>query len=184
MQELRFEHYTSESKFFWDAALEVVCHCADCPSTPQMQCLHCSKEICMECAQQHVAQSAEEIAAAKQVLITKASVLNQLAVAAKERVQIEREKIIRQADSVRDQAWLQIDELHELLKKQLEEKYIRLDQLSLDQVSPFIERMAEEMEDFEEDNEDFFHVHTTPAKIEIECEHGPPNVDERHSTVN
>ncbi|UJR19959.1 hypothetical protein I4U23_023091 [Adineta vaga] len=130
-----------------------------------MQCLHCSKQVCIDCAQKHVELSNQQIEAAKQVLANKINVLDRLVVAAKERVKIEREKIIQQADTERDRAFIQIDELYEQQKKQLQDKSTEMHQLGLDKISSYIQRMTNEIEDLNEDNQQLFCVIGTPVEL-------------------
>jgi hypothetical protein len=78
-----------------------------------MQCFHCSKEVCLICAQKHITLVTEQIDDAQKTINDKISILERLAAAAKERVNAERDKIIQQADIQRDEGFLQIDQLLE-----------------------------------------------------------------------
>lgn len=122
----------------------------------------------MECAHKHVIQATEEIDAAEKILRNKLTILDRLAAVAKERVNVERDKIIEQADTERDQALIQIDELHEQLKRQIQDKNTRLHQLPLDRVSSFITSMTHETEELNENNEQLFYVICTPSKIQVQ----------------
>lgn len=133
-----------------------------------MQCLHCSKEVCLICAQNHVTLVAEQINNAQKTIDEKINILERLAVAAKERVNVERDRIIQQADIQRDQGFTQIDQLFEQHKKYLQDESIQLSQLSMDEVSLSIQRITSEIEHLTEDNDQLFDVKCTPPKIEIQ----------------
>jgi hypothetical protein len=136
-----------------------------------MQCLHCSKHVCIECAPKHIALATEQISAAQDILNDKITILDQLSNAAKERVNAERDKIIQQVDTERDQACVQIDELHEQQKKQIQDKSTQLNQLPLDKISSYIQRMTNEMEDLTECNDQLFCVTCTSPKIQVQHKH-------------
>ncbi len=136
-----------------------------------MQCLHCSKQVCMVCAQKHVVLSAEQVDVAQHALDDKMSILDRLSAAAKERVNAERDKIIQQADTERDQALVQIDQLLEQQKKQIQDKSTQLSQLSLGKISSYIQRMTSEMEDINEGNDQLFCVTCTPPTIQVQYKH-------------
>jgi hypothetical protein len=136
-----------------------------------MQCLHCSKEVCLICAEKHVILVTEQIDDAKKTINDKISLLEPLAAAAKERFNAEREKIIQQADIQRDEGFLQIDQLLEQQKKHLQDKSSQLSQLSLDRISLSIQRITNEIEHLNEDNDQLFHITCTPPKIQIQYKH-------------
>ncbi len=136
-----------------------------------MQCLHCSKEVCLICAEKHVILVTEQIDDAKKTINDKISLLEPLAAAAKERFNAEREKIIQQADIQRDEGFLQIDQLLEQQKKHLQDKSSQLSQLSLDKVSLSIQRITNEIENLNEDNDQLFDVQCIPPKIQIQYKH-------------
>jgi hypothetical protein len=136
-----------------------------------MQCLHCSKEVCLICAQKHVNLVTEQVDNAQKTINDKISILERLAAAAKERVNEEREKIIQQADIQRDEGFAQIDQLLEQQKKHLQDKSNQLNQLSLDKISLSIQRVTNEIEDINEDNDQLFYVTLIPPKIQIQHKH-------------
>ncbi len=132
-----------------------------------MQCLHCSKHVCMECAQKHVALATEQIEIAQHVLNDKMSIIDRLSAAAKERVNADRNKIIKQADIERDQAFAQIDQLAAEQKNQIRNKSTHLSELSLDEIPSFIQHMTSEMDHINEANNHLFRVNTVLPKIQV-----------------
>jgi hypothetical protein len=133
-----------------------------------MQCLHCSKHVCMECAQKHVALATEQVDVAQHVLNDKMSIIDHLSAAAKERVDADRNKIIEQADTERDQAYAQIDQFAQQQKKQIKDKNTQLSELSLDEIPSFIQSMTSEMEYLNEANNKLFHINSTWPKIQVQ----------------
>ncbi len=160
-----------EKKTSRSSSPETVRTCVDCTKPSQVQCLHCSKEICLICAQKHVTLVTEQIDDAQKTINDKINILEQLAATAKERVNAEREKIIQQADIQRDEGFLQIDQLLEQQKKHLQDKSSQLSQLSLDKVSLSIQRITNEIENLNEDNDQLFDVQCIPPKIQIQYKH-------------
>ena len=71
-------------------------------------------------------------------------------------------------DTERDQAYAQIDQSVELEKKQIQGKSSELNQLSLDKIDSYIQRITSEMENLHEDNDQLFCVTCTPAKIQVQ----------------
>ncbi len=142
--------------------------CADCKKPPQMQCLHCSKNVCMECAQKHVALANEQIDVAQHVLNDKISVIDRLSAAAKEQVNADRNKIIKQADIERDQAFVQIDRIAEQQKKHIRDKNAQLSELPLDEITSFVQRMTDEMEYVNEANKELFLISSSLPKIQVQ----------------
>ncbi len=125
----------------------------------------------MDCAQKHVALAAEQVDVAQHTLDDKISILDRLSAAAKERVTAEHDKIIQQADTERDQAFVQIDQLLEQQKKQIQDKSTQLNQLSFDKISSYVQCMTSEMEEINEDNDQLFCVTCTPPKIQVQYKH-------------
>lgn len=123
----------------------------------------------MECAQKHVKLVDEQIQAAEDFVTNKFGILDRLVIVARERVNAEREKIIEQANLERDQAFMQINELYLQQMKYMQDSSSQLRQLSLDKVSPYIQRMNSNMEDLNEDNQQLFHVTCTAPRIQVVC---------------
>jgi hypothetical protein len=132
-----------------------------------MQCLHCSKNVCMECAQKHVTLANEQIDVAQHLLNDKMSIIDRLSAAAKERVSADCNRIIKQADIERDQAFVQIDQIAEQQKKHLRDKNTQLSELPLDEIPSFIELMTSEMEHLNETSNQLFRINTIFPKIQI-----------------
>ncbi len=133
-----------------------------------MQCLHCSKNVCMECAQKHVGLANEQIDVAQHVLNDKISVIDRLSAAAKEQVNADRNKIIKQADIERDQAFVQIDQIAKQQKKHIRDKNAQLSELPLDEITSFVQRMTDEMEYINEANKELFLIRSSLPKIQVQ----------------
>lgn len=136
-----------------------------------MQCLHCSKQVCMDCAQKHVNLATEQIDVAQHVLNDKISIIDRLSAAAKERVNADRDRIVKQADIQKMQAFTQIDQIAEQQKKNIRDKHAQLSELPLDEISPFIEHMTTEMEYLHENSNQLFPINTVMPKIQVQEQH-------------
>lgn len=132
-----------------------------------MQCLHCSQQVCMDCAQKHVNLATEQIDVAQHVLNDKISIIDRLSAAAKERVNADRDQIVRQADIEKMQAFAKIDQMVEQQKKTIRDKHGQLTELPLDEIAPFIERMTTEMEYLHESKQ-LFEINTVMPKIQVQ----------------
>lgn len=133
-----------------------------------MQCLHCSKHLCMDCAQKHVALGTEQIDIAQHVLNDKISIIDRLSAAAKECVNAECNRIIKQADIERDQAFVQIDQIAEQQKKQIRDKNTQLSELPLDEITSFVQLMTSDLECLNEGNNQLFRINSTLPKIQVQ----------------
>jgi hypothetical protein len=122
----------------------------------------------MECAQKHVALANEQIDVAQHVLNDKISVIDRLSAAAKEQVNADRNKIIKQADIERDQAFVQIDRIAEQQKKHIRDKNAQLSELPLDEITSFVQRMTDEMEYVNEANKELFLISSSLPKIQVQ----------------
>ncbi|CAF3828360.1 unnamed protein product, partial [Rotaria sp. Silwood1] len=81
-------------------------NCAECKKKPQqVQCLHCSQHVCLECAQKHVNLVAEESDGAVHLLNEKLDVLDRIANNTRQKIAAERDKIVQAADAERDRAF-------------------------------------------------------------------------------
>ena len=133
-----------------------------------MQCLHCSKPVCMDCAQKHVALATEQIDVAQHALNDKISIVDRLSAVAKERVNADRDRIVKQADIEREQAFARIDHISEQQKKHIRNKHTQLSELPLDEINPFIERMTTELKYLHENNSELFPVNSVMPKIQVQ----------------
>ncbi len=154
------EHFSTSQKS--------VRRCSDCKKPPHMQCLHCSKYVCMECGQKHVALANEQVEVAQHVLNDKMSIIDRLSAAAKERVNADRNRLMKQVDTEREQAFVQIDQIAELQKKQIRDKHAQLSELPLDEIPSFIQHMTNEMEYVNETNNQLFSINSTLPKIQVQ----------------
>ena len=125
----------------------------------------------MICAQQHITLVSKEIDDTQKTINDKISILERLATAAKERVNTEREKIIQHADTTRDEAFLEIDQLLEQQKKKLQDKSSQMNKLSLDKILPYMQCVTNQMEDLKEDNDQLFEITCTLPKIQVQYKH-------------
>ncbi|CAF0848445.1 unnamed protein product [Rotaria sordida] len=141
--------------------------CTDCKKPPHMQCLHCSKHVCIDCGQKHVALGIQQIDVAQHVLNDKMNIVDRLSASAKERVDAECTRILKQVDTQRDQAFAQIDQIVAQQKEQIRNKGVTLNELPLDEISSYIQRMTKEMEDPNETNNQLFHIDITLPKIQV-----------------
>ena len=133
-----------------------------------MQCLHCSKHVCMDCAQKHVALATEQIDVAQHALNDKISIVDRLSAVAKERVNADRDRIVKQADIEREQAFARIDHISQQQKKHIRNKHTQLSELPLDEINPFIERMTTELKYLHENNSELFPVNSVMPKIQVQ----------------
>ncbi|CAF4772272.1 unnamed protein product [Rotaria sp. Silwood2] len=133
-----------------------------------MQCLHCSKHVCIDCAQKHVALVTQQIDIAQHVLNDKISIIDRLSASAKELVNTERTRIIKPTDTQRHQAFGQIDQIAAQQKEQIRNKGVPLNELPLDEIPSYIQRMTKEMEYLNETNNKLFRIDTTLPKIQVQ----------------
>ena len=133
-----------------------------------MQCLHCSKHVCMDCAQKHVALATEQIDVAQHALNDKISIVDRLSAVAKERVNADHDRIVKQADIEREQAFARIDHISQQQKKHIRNKHTQLSELPLDEINPFIERMTTELKYLHENNSELFPVNSVMPKIQVQ----------------
>jgi ABC-type phosphate transport system auxiliary subunit len=131
----------------------------------------------MECGQKHVALANEQVEVAQHVLNDKMSIIDRLSAAAKERVDADRNRIMKQAETEREQAFAKIDQIAELQKKQIRDKHTQLSELPLDEIPSFIQHMTNEMEYVSETNNRLFRVNSTLPKIQVE--HGISTKNEK-----
>jgi len=101
--------------------------------------MHRSKCVCVDCAQKHVALAIDQGNNMKRVPDNKMIILDQLSTETKTRVDAE-------YNTIMTQAYAQIDQLIEEYKKQIREISAELNQLPLNQISSFAERMTTEIE--------------------------------------
>jgi hypothetical protein len=125
----------------------------------------------MDCAQKHVALANQQVDAAQHVFNDKIGILDRLSAAAKACIKAEHNKIIKQADTERDQAFAQIDQFLEQQKKQIRDKNTRLSQLPLDEIPSHIQRVTREMEYINEENKQLFSVTCTSPRIQVQHKH-------------
>lgn len=133
-----------------------------------MQCLHCSNLVCMDCAQKHVDLANQTLMEVQHVLNDKINVIDRLAVAAKERVNADRNKIVELADVERDRALIQIDQLAEQQKTQIRDKCAELHETSLDQIPSVSQSTINAMKHLDESNAQLFQITSTWPKIVVQ----------------
>ena len=126
-----------------------------------MQCLHCSKLVCMECVQIHIAQANESVEGVQDYLNKKMAVVEHLSVLAKERVEDERRGMMEQVDTQCNQALLRIDEIAEEQKKTIREKNKRVLNLPLNEIHSVTRRIIDEMQYLREGDDQVFQIVST-----------------------
>ncbi len=81
-------------------------NCNECKKKPpQVQCLHCSQNVCLECAQKHVNLVAQESDGAMQLVNEKLDVLDRIAANTRQKIMAERDKIVQKVDAERDRSF-------------------------------------------------------------------------------
>jgi hypothetical protein len=105
---------------------------------------------------------------AQNMLNDKMGIIDRLSATAKERVNTDRDRIIKTADTERDQAFAKIDQIAEQRKKQIRDKHIELNDLSLDEIPSFIQHMTDQMEYVKETNNQLFLITSTMPKIQVQ----------------
>lgn len=121
----------------------------------------------MGCAQRHVDLATEQVDVAQHLLNEKMSILDRLSAAAKERVNVERNRILQQADTERAKALERIDQLVEQHTKQIKAKNSKLDQLPLDAIPAYIQDMTDELEYIDEGNNQLLQVASGMPTINV-----------------
>jgi hypothetical protein len=122
----------------------------------------------MNCAKQHVILANDQMYNIQKVLDDKIIILDRLSTIVKERINAEYDRILTQANTDRDQAYAQINQLIEEYKQQIRENNSELNQLPVNEASAFARRMNSEFECINEDNNQIFCVATTLPKIQVQ----------------
>ena len=121
----------------------------------------------MGCAQRHVDLATEQVDVAQHLLNEKMSILDRLSAAAKERVNVERNRILQQTDTERAKALERIDQLVEQHTKQIKVKNSKLGQLPLDAIPAYIQDMTDELEYINESNNQLLQVVSAMPTINV-----------------
>lgn len=133
-----------------------------------MQCLHCGVNVCLECAQKHAELVANENHTITDLMNEKLDVLDRIAERTREKIRIEREKIVQGIDSEYERSLAALNELVEKEKKQLRDKNKQLTEMSFNEIPTFVQNLKTDLQSMTDDNEQFFSINTTMPRIEIQ----------------
>ncbi|CAF1296406.1 unnamed protein product [Didymodactylos carnosus] len=140
--------------------------CTDCKRAPQMQCLHCSNYVCMDCAQKHVASVNNQINVAQHLFNTKIHLLDQLRENSKKGLDKEYEKMIKQLITERDRCEREIDHLIETEKQQIAQNSKTLLDIPLNEVPAYIDQLSTKLSKLNEKT-DFVKIASVPGQLQI-----------------
>ncbi|CAF3090262.1 unnamed protein product [Rotaria socialis] len=144
-------------------------NCSDCKKKPpQVQCLHCSQHVCLECAQKHVNLVAGDTEGAIHLLNEKIDVLDRIAANTRQNIVTTRDKIVKKADAERDQAFALLAQMIEQEKQQLRNKNKQLNELPLNEIPMFIRRLPSELQYLNEKDNSLFNIITTEPRIQLQ----------------
>ncbi len=133
----------------------------------QVQCLHCSEHVCLECAQQHINLAAQESDGAMQLLNEKLDVLDRIAINTRQKIVAERDKIVQQADAERDRSFTLLAQMIEEEKQQIRNKNKELIELPLNEVPIFIRQLKSDVQHLIDKNDSFFVVNSSVPQITL-----------------
>lgn len=141
-------------------------NCIECKKKPsQVQCLHCSQYVCLECAQKHVNLMAGETDGAVHLLNEKLDILDRIAANTRSKIVAERDKIVQNADAERDRAFTLLSQMIDQEKQHLRNKNIELNQLPLNETQQFIRKLRSDVEHLTDTDNKLFHVSSKPPQI-------------------
>lgn len=144
-------------------------NCTECKKKPpQVQCLHCSEQVCLECAQKHVNLVGEESDAVTHLLNEKLDVLDRIAVNTRQKISAEHNKIVERANAERDQSFVLLAQMIEEEKQQLWNKNTQLNELPLNEIPTFIQRLKSDLRYLTDKNNRLFNVSNTAPKIVLQ----------------
>ncbi len=133
----------------------------------QVQCLHCSEHVCLECAQKHVNLVAQESDGAVHLLNEKLDVLDRIAVNTRQKIVAERDKIVKQADVERDRSFALLAQMIEEEKQQIRNKNKELNELPLNEIPIFIQQLKSDVQHLIDKNDSFFVVNSSVPQITL-----------------
>ncbi|CAF1083730.1 unnamed protein product [Adineta ricciae] len=141
-------------------------NCAECKKKPpQVQCLHCSQFVCLECAQKHVNLVALESEDAMHFLNEKLDILDQIAAIARQKIVQERDMIVRYADEERDRSFMQLARMIDVEKQKVRYKSQELNGLPLNAIPAYIRELKAELQYLTIENNDLINVSSTAPRI-------------------
>ncbi|CAM4803442.1 unnamed protein product [Rotaria magnacalcarata] len=144
-------------------------NCSDCKKKPpQVQCLHCSQHVCLECAQKHVNLVAGDTEGAIHLLNEKIDVLDRIAANTRQNIVTARDNIVKKADAERDQAFALLTQMIEQEKQQLRNKNKQLNELPLNEIAMFIRRLPSDLQYLNEKDNSLFNIITTEPRIQLQ----------------
>jgi hypothetical protein len=133
----------------------------------QVQCLHCSEHVCLECAQKHVNLVAQESDGAMHLLNEKLDVLDRIATNTRQKIVAERDKIVKQADVERDRSFALLAQMIEEEKQQIRNKNKELNELPLNEIPIFIQQLKSDVQHLIDKNDSFFVVNSSAPQITL-----------------
>ena len=143
--------------------------CTECKKKPpQVQCLHCSQYVCLECAQKHANSVAAESEDAVHLLNEKIDVLDRISTITRQKIAAERDKILRKADAERDRSFTLLAEMIEQEKQQLRNKNEQLKKLPLNEVPTFIRNLKSDLQYLTDKNDTLFNVNSKGPQITLQ----------------
>jgi hypothetical protein len=146
--------------------------CTECEKKPpQVQCLHCSQHVCMECAQKHINLVAQESDGAVHLLNEKLDALDRIATTTRQKISAERDKIVQKADAERDRSFTLLAQMVEEEKQQLRNKNKQLNELPLNEIQIFIRKLKSDVQYLTENNDKLFNINSTAPQIILRRQH-------------
>ncbi len=153
-------------------------NCIECKKKPpQVQCLHCSQHVCLECAQKHVNLVAQESDGAMQLLNEKLDVLDRIAIDTRQKIAAERDKIVQKVDAERDRSFTLLAQMIEEEKQQLRNKNKQLAELPLNEIPIFIQKLKSDVQHLTVKNDGLFNVNSTVPKITLRRQNERHNIN-------
>lgn len=148
-------------------------NCFECKAkSPQVQCLHCFQQVCLECAQKHVNLVAQENDGAVHFLNEKLNVLDRIATVTRQRIEAEHNEIVQEADAERDRAFTLLAQMIEVEKQQVSNKKQQLNELPLNEILKFIQKVKSDVQYLTDQNDNLFSINSTTPQIVLRRQHG------------
>ena len=143
-------------------------NCNECHKKPQqVQCLHCSQPVCVECAQKHVNSATDESETIVHLLNEKLDVLDRIAINTRQRIIAERDKIVQKADAERDRSFKLLAEMVEKEKQKLRDKNKELSELPLNERPTFIQSIKSDVQHLTDKDNTLFNISSKMPQIAL-----------------
>ena len=138
-----------------------------CKRPPQVQCFHCSKPVCIECAQNHATQTQQQIDGVQDLVNQKLEVLDRIAKARQQNILAEYNKVLQQAGVARDRAITQLNQLIDQEKQEVRKMNQKFQELRPDQVPAQIQKVTTNVKHLTDNNTVLFCVSSSPPDINV-----------------